>query len=299
MRNMERLMLAGTLVLLIGACTREAATAPASGAIADSPPTQKEAADVASSEGSRVEDSKGPGADSVMYMIYNKDGDGATSYEIENGSTATYWYGHAFELAGVRYYTGFAYDTPEKFNGDDGVPDPDQGVNLTHATFKHAAAGAAKPWVFDGAELSIGEFGGREQANQVDTGRQPATITTRDGRYLLAVPTQSVDGGVTSMSYDVFAFQPDDLAATDDTHWRHLGTLAAGEDNALACDEGQLMPCVKSAGSLSFVAQGDGLPSVRIERSGTTIAGPGKTRELGPDDAVTYRYDAAKKKFIE
>lgn len=298
MRNMDRLMLAVLLAVFTSACTPQAATAPADGgAPARTSTPQKDAAPVASA-GTQVPDTKAPDAASVLYMIYNKDGDGATSYEIENGSVATYWYGHAFELAGTRYFTGFAYDTPEKFEGDDGMPDPGQGVNLTHATFRHAGD-AAKPWVFDGAELSIGEFGTREQANEVDKSRTPVSTTTPDGRYVLAVPTRSFENGVASTSFDVFAFQPGELQNAGDTHWRHLGTLAAGEDNGAACDDGQVMPCTKSQGELTFVAQGTGLPSVRIARTGSIIDAAGKTRELGAADTVTYSYDASKKAFIE
>lgn len=32
-----------------------------------------------------------PYAGSVLYLIYGVDGDGATSYEIDNGAVATFW----------------------------------------------------------------------------------------------------------------------------------------------------------------------------------------------------------------
>lgn len=59
-----------------------------------------------------------PRADSVLYFISNVDGDGATSYEVANGSWIHYWYGFQFELGGTRYYTGFAWETPERFGAE-------------------------------------------------------------------------------------------------------------------------------------------------------------------------------------
>ena len=41
---------------------------------------------------------KPPSADSVLYFIYQRDGDGAVSYKVDGGATVSYWYGHAFEL---------------------------------------------------------------------------------------------------------------------------------------------------------------------------------------------------------
>ena len=39
------------------------------------------------------------------------------------------------------------------------------------------------------------------------------------------------------------------------------------------------------------------MPRISIKVSGTTITGPGKTRQLGAADTVTYHYDAAGKKY--
>ena len=63
------------------------------------------------------------------------DGQGKDSYEVANGSVATYWYGHAFELNGTRYFTGFTWDTRERY-GKPGEDDagPDTQVNLAEAT---------------------------------------------------------------------------------------------------------------------------------------------------------------------
>src|SRR5690606_4038526 len=113
----------------------------------------------------------------------------ATSYEIENGSVATYWYGYEFDLGGKHYFTGFAYDTPEKYGPADASAnaDPLTRVTLTEATFVRSRPGTPKPWSFRGAERFIGEFGSHERANALDASRQPQDFATLDGRLVLAV----------------------------------------------------------------------------------------------------------------
>ena len=67
-----------------------------------------------------------PDVRTVMHTIYQVDGQGKDSYEVANGSVATYWYGHAFELNGTRYFTGFTWDTRERYGKpgeDDAGPD--------------------------------------------------------------------------------------------------------------------------------------------------------------------------------
>lgn len=235
----------------------------------------------------------------VLGSIYQRDAQGKDTMPIANGSQATYWYGRQFDLLGKHYFTGFAFDTPEKYGPqpDSALPAPDATVTLTAANFERTDEHGGS-WEFVGAERYIGEFGGREHPNAIDEKRQPVAFETTDGQYLLAVPTVFFEQGSELRAWDVFVFQPGTLKDVEDTHWTHLGTLQAGEENSAACsDDGSVpMPCIDSIGALSFVAQeGAVMPLVRIQFSGTTIEGPGKKRTLGAADTKTYRYDAAKK----
>ncbi len=240
-----------------------------------------------------------PAPDAVLYFIYNKDGDGATSYEIENGSTATYWYGHEFDLGGKRYFTGFAYDTPEKYGNDqdEGYPDPDAKVTLTSATFLLSRPGTEKPWSFVGAERWIGEFGGYEKADGIDASRKPISHETTDGQLVLAIPTRSFQSGHELAGYAMFRFQPGELDDVEDRHWRYLGTVDAGGDNSAACDGGEVMPCVSSTGTLAFEKGTGVMPDIVMSYEGTTIEAPGKTRELGEQDRTVYRYVPERKEY--
>lgn len=205
-----------------------------------------------------------PRADSVLYFISGIDGDGATDYEIANGSRIHYWYGLEFEAAGKRYYTGFAWITPEKY-GDArarGEVDPEARVTLTQATFEASAPGARSPWTLVGSEPWIGEFGIAERANPVDPSRVPQTHATPSGRLLLLVPTWSQDAtGARSRAVEVLVFNPHELGV-DERRWTHLGTLPAAEGD----------------GAVAFLARdGSDMPDLR----------------LGGDKAYEYRYDPA------
>ena len=234
-----------------------------------------------------------PSPDSVLYLIYQKDGDGATSYEIANGAWATYWYGHQFELDGKRYFTGFAHATREVFSEADTVSGPENEVSLSHATFQLTDEGGDKPWTFVGAEPFIGKFGAYDKGNTLDEGRKAQDARTADGRLLLAVPTWSLESGVRIESFDMFVFNPAEEVPVDERHWTYVGNVFTGEDNAAACDEEDgTLPCVKSTGKLQFVPADVGtMPVLKVTREGTTIDSPGKTRTLGPSDVVEYRFD--------
>ena len=54
-------------------------------------------------DSNRTVDVQPPSPSSALYLIYQKDGDGADSYEVENGSWTTYWYGYQFDLDGRQY----------------------------------------------------------------------------------------------------------------------------------------------------------------------------------------------------
>ena len=243
-----------------------------------------------------------PSPSSVLYLIFQKDGDGASSYEVENGSWATYWYGYSFDLGGKHYFTGFASQTPDKYgkSEEENNPAPDAKVTLTQATLFTTTPDAQKPWTFQGSERFIGEFGSYEKANEVDQTREAQSYETPSGKLLLAVPTWYLVSGTRVSSFDLFVFNPDELTKVDERRWTYLGNIVAGEDNGAACDDeaGAAMPCVKSTGALSFVAQeGADLPLIRIAMSGTEIVSAGKTRSMGSEDNVEYRYDSTKKQY--
>jgi len=235
-----------------------------------------------------------PRPDSVLYFISNVDGYGALEYEIANGSWIHYWYGFQFELGGTRYYTGFAWKTPQLFGADleNHYPAPDTPVTLAHATFVASEAGSKLPWDFQGAELYIGEFGGREQGNAIDETRKPRTHTTRDGRLVLAVPTWSLQSGINVLSYDVLAFDPRETSDVNDTHWTYVGNLHAGYDNTTHCGEDVTgnPPCVKNTSTLEFVEQ-PGLPALRVTVSGNPAGQEG-------DATTEYRYDPGRKSYL-
>jgi hypothetical protein len=235
-----------------------------------------------------------PRPDSVLYFISDIDGDGALEYETANGSWIHYWYGFEFELGGTRYYTGFAWETPEIYGAEreNHYPAPDTPVTLAQATFVASEAGSKSPWTFQGAELYIGNFGGRERGNTVDPARKPQTHTTQDGRLVLAVPSWSLQSGISVLSYDVLVFNPRESSDVNDTHWTYVGNLHAGYDNTTNCGEDVTgnPPCVKNSSTLAFVEQ-PGLPTLRVTVSGDPAA-------QGGDATIEYRYDTGRKSYL-
>ena len=143
-----RTAMAGLLTSALAALFSPAATAAESASAATLPPTAQAAAIAP------------PDVATVMYSIYQIDGKGADSYEVANGSIATFWFGHAFELGGTRYYTGFTWDTRERYGkpGEDEVG-PGVQVNLAEATFTQTGSTPDRPWQFRGMKHSVGEFG--------------------------------------------------------------------------------------------------------------------------------------------
>lgn len=133
------------------------------------------------------------------------------------------------------------------------------------------------------AQSLIGEFGGMEQGNTVDTTRQPQTFVTDDGRLVLAVPTWSLQSGVRILSYDALVFNPKETDNVNDKHWTYIGNIPAGEDNSANCGEDApgKIACVKNTSTLAFVKQ-PGLPALRV----TVSAVP-------PTSGVTRRLNTA------
>ncbi|WP_193390936.1 hypothetical protein [Stenotrophomonas indicatrix] len=290
---------AGLLVaLLASACTPSPSTASPQGATA---PRQDVAPMQSSATPATTATATPPDAGSVLYFIYDVDGDGAVSYEVANGSVATFWFGHAFELAGTRYYTGFAWNTPQKYGkpGEDETG-PDSQVTLTEATFTLTGDKPDRPWVFKGAEPWIGTVGAYGTAPDIDSKRKPLEYRTPAGKLVLAVPTSTFATGTSIESYTVLVFNPDYEKSEDGQVWASAGTVITGEDNSAACDEGQVMPCVSNRGVLAFsTVAGSDLPTITVTATGTTISGPGQTRALGAADARQYHYDAARKAYVE
>lgn len=243
----------------------------------------------------RIESELPPSADSVLYMIYGIDGDGATSYPIQNGSIATYWYGYEFELAGKQFFTGFASDTPEKYGKDEeeAYPDPAAQVTLTQATFELAKPGTDKPWSFWGAQRSVGRFGGYERADEIDKDRQAISHVTEDRALALAVPTRRFESGVVTAGYAMFSFKPVKSDVEEVKPWRYLGTVETGMDNADACDDGTVIACVASTGVLSFISRGSALPDVEVTRKGKEISTGGVVNEIPAGSKLRYRFDPA------
>ncbi|AYD67653.1 hypothetical protein DVB37_14480 [Achromobacter sp. B7] len=242
-----------------------------------------------------------PDVPSMLYAIYDVDGKGETTYEVANGSVATYWFGHAFESEGTHYYTGFAWDTADRYGkpGEDDVG-PGTRVNLTEATFVLTDPASERPWKFRGMEPTIGEFGAYERGEDVDTRRKPLDFRTPAGKLLLAVPTTNFDNGITSTGYALLVFNPERLKEEEDGHvWTYVGSLLTGEDNSAACADGDVMPCTSSKGELVFSNDGkQDMPTVTVKPSGTTISGPNKTRQLGAADITAYVFDPASKGYV-
>lgn len=282
-----RTTMAGLLASTLAALFSPAATAAESTGAAALPPTAQAAAIAP------------PDAPTVMYSIYQIDGKGADSYEVANGSIATFWFGHAFELGGTGYYTGFVWDTRERYGkpGEDEVG-PGTQVNLAEATFTLTGSTAERPWKFRGMEHTIGMFGAYEKPEDVDTRRKPVEYRTPAGKLLLAVPTEGFDNGISFSGYALLVFNP--AGPDEGAGWTYVGSINTGEDNSAACAEGDVMPCVASSGELVFSAHGGSdMPRVTVKRSGTEISGPDKTRQLGAGDTGIYAYDAAGKKYVQ
>lgn len=290
------------MALLLGSC--KAKTPDDVSAAAASHPTNpvKQDAPTVANDQQKEAVAQPPSPSSALYFIYQKDGDGALSYEVENGSWTTYWYGYQFDLDGKHYFTGFAYDTPFKFSKaeQESDPAPQTKATITQATFVLTAPGTDKPWTFQGSDRSVGEFGAYEKGNEVDDKREPQSYRTPGGNLLLAIPTWYLASGTQVSSFDLLIFNPHELTKTDQQRWVYVGNVVVGTDNGAACDEeeGGRIACASSTGTLNFVPQAqDDLPLLRVARNGTEIVEGGKVRTLGPADIMEYRYDPIGKQY--
>lgn len=282
MKQLSSLLLVSMAVLASG-CDAQAPR-PADAATQDAAPQKKD---------QDMSELKPPTADSVLYFIYQRDGDGAVSYKVDGGAIVSYWYGHEFDLNGKHYFTGFGSKSQgEGPEGDDGMMDPEH-VAISQATFTRVDKDGKQEWSKPDTDGYVGEFGRLGRADEIDTSRKAQGHATSDGRYVLAVPTRDFMNGEDVQSFAMFLFDPDGKDALSFRQWGYLGSVRVGGDNREACSDGQVMPCTASTGALTFEPATDGgLPSLKVTPSGSTISGPDKVRALGPADAVTYRFDA-------
>ena len=277
------------IALLGGGCDTQTARV-ADTANQEVPPEKKE---------EDMSELKPPSADSVLYFIYQRDGDGAVSYQVDGGATVSYWYGHAFDLNGKHYFAGFGSKSEgEGPEGENGMMDDPEHVAISQATFTRVEKDGKVEWSKPDTDGYVGEFGRLGRADEVDTSRKAQGYATADGRYVLAVPTRDFMNGEEVQSFAMFLFDPDGKDALSFRQWGYVGSVRVGGDNQAACSDGHVMPCTASTGDLAFEPASDGgLPALKVTPSGNANAGPGKVRTLGPADAVTYRFDANAERY--
>ncbi|UHH09171.1 hypothetical protein LU699_12820 [Luteimonas fraxinea] len=241
---------------------------------------------------------KPPSPDSVLYFVYQRDGDGAHSFQVEGGATVGYWYGHAFDLNGEHYFTGFT----SRSVGTDGSEAESTTMEPGHVaigqvTLVQKDEGGQAGWSQIATDGFVGEFGRLNQPEMVDESRRTVSHKLADGRLILGVPTRMFEDGVAMSNYALFLFNKNGLPQTPFRVWTYVGTVQAGSDNAEAC-EGGVMTCAASSGELEFEpSSGGDLPRIRIVQSGETVVGPGQTRPLGPEDALSFELDANTERY--
>ncbi|MCR6626397.1 MAG: hypothetical protein NVV67_09050 [Pseudoxanthomonas sp.] len=243
---------------------------------------------------------KPPSPDSVLYFIYQRDGDGAVSYKVDGGATVSYWYGHTFDLNGKHYFTGFgAKSEGEGSEGDDGMMEDPEHVAISQATFTRVEKDGKVEWSKPDTDGYVGEFGRMGRPEQIDEARKAQAFTTGDGRYLLAVPTRDFVNGTDVGMFSLLLFDPGSVDKLGFRQWGYLGSIPVSDDNSDACDGGQVMPCVASTGTLTFEQVGEGLPRLKVSSQGTTIASPGKVRDMTAADDVVYSFDETSERYTK
>lgn len=267
-------VLAFALSTHLGACTSESRPALS--------PAQTATAPVAASEADLAPTTHvvpaPPSGPIVIDAIFQNPGDHSSSYEVDNGSWATYWFGYRYDVDGVPHFTGFVEQSPDRMGGDANVDHaPAAKATLTQATFK--APDMQTGWAFLGAQRSVGEVGARGRADAVDPARKPLAHRVGAGRLVVAVPTNaSIEQGTVQKNYEV-------LLRTTDGMWSHAGTLQAGHDDSAGCDEGRAFTCTPIVGRLAYVGESGLMPLIRI-----TLV-PSDSTSSTPE-VVTYRFDA-------
>ena len=97
--------------------------------------------------------------------------------------------------------------------------------------------------------------------------------------------------------FALLLFDPGNVDALGFRQWGYLGSIPVSYDNSDACDGGEVMPCAASSGTLAFEQTGAGLPDLKVVSKGTTIAAPGKVRDMTEADTVVYTFDQAKQSY--
>ena len=222
--------------------------------------------------------------------IYDKEGDGSSAYAVANGAWAHYWYGHAFQVNGKQYFTGFVYKTANHYGKDagDNLPNPETKATIAQATFEKSST-----WTMVTADRDIGEFGGSEKGDPISKTGSAQTFQMADGNALLAVPTDATAGeGQNQQAAELF------LLDAKKHSWSYVGRIAVGENNADNCADStknaDRPPCWKYSGKLAFVAQaGSAMPAIHVAMQGTTYGAAGsQVRKLTDADNADYRFDA-------
>lgn len=236
---------------------------------------------------------KPPSPDSVLYFVYQRDGDGAHSFQVEGGATVGYWYGYAFDLEGEHYFTGFTSRSAGTEGAEADSTTMEEGrVAIGQVTLVQKVESGQAGWSQIATDGFVGEFGRLDQPEMVDESRRAVSHELVGGRLILGVPTRLFEDGVAMSNYALFLFNKNGLPQTPFRVWTYVGTVQAGSDNAEAC-EGGVMTCAASTGELQFEpSAGESLPRIHIVQSGETIAGPGRSRPLGPEDALVFEFDA-------
>lgn len=278
MSNMpNRSLLLVTLAMLM-ACSAEpnAAQPPAKGDNVDSAhPLQAPSATSAKSP-AEVAAPAAPAPATVLEAIFQDPGDRSSSYAVENGTLATFWFGQRYEVSGAAYYTGFVEQTPDHFDGSTGDP-PSAKATLTQATF--VAPGRSATWQFVGAQRFVGEVGTRGQADAPDPSRPALLRQIGSDRLLLGVPTNAaIEQGVVQKNYEF-------LLRGADGAWSHVGTINAGQDDSAGCDGGRVFPCAPASGRITFEQGGGDMPAITVRLE------PGSS-DRSSARTVTYRFDA-------
>ena len=237
----------------------------------------------------------------MLNIIYQQKGDGSSSYEIENGARATFWFGHSYSLAGKNYYTGFAYASKERFgealNAD---PAPGDEVALSAITMLLSDQASEKPLELLNADQFIGQAGGYDQMPVVDD-RQVVTHTTSKNQYLLGIPVQySAAGGVVSESYELMLRSASENEEGD--YWGYVGNIVTSESNEAGClpDEEDIgfTQCYRNVGKLSFEPGEQDLPLIKViwtEFKDSENGSAAEPKIMGKD---TYFYDKDKKSYV-
>ena len=241
---------------------------------------------------------KPPSPDSVLYFVYQRDGDGAHSFQVEGGATVSYWYGHTFDLNGEHYFTGFTTSSvgTEGPEADSSTMEPGH-VAIGQVTLVQKDQNSQAGWSQIAADGFVGEFGQSDQPETIDDTRDAVSHVLPDGRLLLGVPTRLFDDGVAVSAYAMLVFDRAGQPQTPFRMWTYAGTIQAGSDNSAACEDG-VLTCAVSTGQLSFEpSDGAALPDIRVALSGETVSGPGQTRALGSEDALIFKFDANTERY--